>query len=73
MASSEALRRFGPKPADHFSVGEACPACGKPFKAGDYTTLIAQRPPRPGEGFTVPAIEIHHACGDVVFKMVREQ
>lgn len=72
MASST-LDRFGPKRADHPSVGEACPACGKPFKEGDYTTLIAKHPPRPGEGLTVEAVEIHYACGEVVYRMVAKQ
>lgn len=35
------MRKFGPKTEDHPSVGKPCQACGNPFKAGDYTTLVA--------------------------------
>lgn len=80
MASSK-LDRFGPKVAGHPTIGDECPACGKPFKAGDYTTLIAQAYASPedarkaaaGGAYTAVAIEVHYDCGDVVFKLVREQ
>ena len=80
MASST-LDRFAPKAADHPSVGEACPACGKPFKEGEYTTLIAVAPASKedarkaaaGGAYTAEAVEIHYACGEVVFRMVRQQ
>lgn len=35
------MRKFGPKSPTHPSLGEKCPACGLPFSAGDYTTLVA--------------------------------
>lgn len=38
------MRKFGPKRADHPSVGELCPACKKPFQVGDFTTLVALGP-----------------------------
>lgn len=38
------MRPFGPKPADHPSVGKACLICKRPFEAGDYTTLVATAP-----------------------------
>lgn len=44
----ENMRKFGPKKADHPSVGEECRACREPFAAGDFTTLvhITHEPPR---------------------------
>ncbi len=62
---------FGPKPADHPSVGNPCPACHKPFEAGDYTTLIAlgpgsdpdaQQRAREGRPYTAVAVEVHFTC-----------
>lgn len=67
----EELRRFGPKLADHFSIGEKCPACEKPFKEGDYTTLIAlgpgddeeeQEKARQGLPYNAISIEVHWSC-----------
>ena len=64
-------RKFGPKTADHPSVGEECRACWTPFKEGDYTTLIALGPgadpeeqdaAREGRAFNAVAIEVHWAC-----------
>jgi len=68
----DTLRKFGPKGADHPTVGENCPACHKPFQAGDFTTLIAlgpgddpeaQEKARSGIGFyNAVAVEVHWAC-----------
>jgi hypothetical protein len=64
-------RRFGPKSADHPSIGRECPACHKPFVAGDYTTLIALGPgndpeqqarARAGRPYNAVAVEIHWTC-----------
>jgi hypothetical protein len=64
-------RKFGPKSADHPSVGELCPACKTPFAAGDYTTLIplgpgddpdAQHAAKAGRAYTAVAVEVHWAC-----------
>lgn len=38
------LRKFGPKPKDHPSIGKPCPVCHRVFKEGDYTTLIPVGP-----------------------------
>lgn len=65
------MRRFGPKTADHPSVGELCPACHYPFAPGDYTTLIAigpggdkdaQRRAREGMVYNAVAVEVHYSC-----------
>lgn len=65
------IRPFGPKSADHPSVGDECPACHKPFEAGDYTTLIALGPgddseerekARGGRYYNAVALEVHWAC-----------
>lgn len=65
------LRKFGPKSADHPSVGSNCPACLKHFVAGDYTTIIALGPAddpeerkkaRQGRAYNAAGIEVHWAC-----------
>lgn len=64
-------RKFGPKSADHPSVGELCPACRQPFAAGDFTTLIALGPgedkeereaARADRPYNAVAVEVHWAC-----------
>lgn len=65
------LGKFGPKKKDHSSIGEECPACHKPFKEGDYTTLIglgpgddpeSQKRVREGRAYNAVAVEVHWAC-----------
>ena len=65
------MRKFGPKLADHPSVGELCPACKQPFKEGDYTTLVTLGPgddlearikARAGEPYNAIALEAHWGC-----------
>ncbi len=65
----EEFRKFGPK-SEHFS-GQIYPACGFPFKIGDYTTLVQigpganteeQRKCREGRPFNSVAIEVHWRC-----------
>lgn len=62
------MRVFGPKKADHPSVGEPCPACRKPFEAGDYTALVMLGPgddleerekARQGRPYNAVAVECH--------------
>lgn len=64
-------RKFGPKKADHPSIGDLCPGCKKPFKEGDYTTLIGigpgadaeeQAKASAGKAYTSVAIEAHWIC-----------
>lgn len=66
-------RKSGPKQADHPSVGEKCPACKKPFKAGDYTTLVCLGPGDDeearwqrdeGRPHNVVSLEIHWECSE---------
>lgn len=70
-------RPFGPKPADHPSVGNPCPACHAKFRAGDWTALVpigpgddaeAQEAVRNGHAYTAIAIEAHWTCvtGEVI-------
>jgi hypothetical protein len=70
-ATEPAIRRFGPKTADHPSVSRECPACRQPFAVGDYTTLIALGPgddpdaqerARDGRPYNAVAAEVHWAC-----------
>jgi len=65
------MRKFGPKTKDHPTIGRECPACGKPFKEGDYTTLIslgpgdnkdARKRRDEGEAYNAIAMEIHWEC-----------
>jgi len=69
--SNESFRKFGPKSADHPSIGVFCPGCQQPFKAGDYTTLVAigpgddpdaRRHARKGRAFNAIAVEAHWDC-----------
>jgi hypothetical protein len=64
-------RKFGPKSEDHPSIGNKCPACHVPFKAGDFTALIALGPgddaetqerALAGRPYNAVAVEIHWAC-----------
>lgn len=64
-------RKFGPKSPGHPSVGTECPACHKPFVAGDYTTLVLLGPgddpeqqalARDGRAYNAVAIEVHWTC-----------
>lgn len=65
------MRKFGPKPSDHPSVGKPCSACLVPFKEGDFTTLVslgpgddmeAQERARAGRAYTGVAVEVHWTC-----------
>jgi len=65
------LRRFGPKREEDCDIENVCPACAKPFKPGDYTTLIAlgpgddpeaQKRCREGRPYNAIAKEVHWAC-----------
>lgn len=65
------MRKFGPKSADHPSIGEPCPACKVPFKEGDFTTLVAFGPgddPEErekmlaGRPYNAVASEVHWDC-----------
>lgn len=61
---------YGPKTADHPSIGEHCPICEKPFEEGDYTTLMPITPSdkqeekemREGRSFIAVSKEIHSFC-----------
>jgi len=63
-------RTFGPKKADHPSVGDKCPICGEPFRVGDYTTLIEMgannpenmRRQRDDLPYNAVAREVHAEC-----------
>lgn len=65
------MRVFGPKTADHPSVGRPCPACHVAFKKGDYTVLVTlgpgndpeeQKKARDGRAYTAVAAEVHREC-----------
>ena len=65
------LTRVGPKTRGQLKKGEICAACKKPFKAGQFTTLIALGPgPDPearehalqGRDYNAVAIEVHWVC-----------
>ena len=63
--------KFGPKKADHPTVGTECPACNESFKVGDYTTLVALGPGSDkesqcaalaGRAYNAVAVEVHWDC-----------
>lgn len=64
--------KFGPKKADHPSVGNICSRCGKPFQPGDYTTLIEieagfaseedMQKAMNGGAYNCEAEEVHYDC-----------
>ena len=65
------LPKYGPKAADHPSVGEKCPACGEAFKPDDFTTLVTlgpgndpeqRRRAREGLAYNAVGLEVHYAC-----------
>lgn len=69
------MRPFGPKTADHPSIGTECPACHQPFVEGDYTTLVILGPggdeesrQRRDEGrpYNAIATEIHWDCSEQI-------
>jgi hypothetical protein len=70
MSEKVALRVFGPKQADHPSIGRACPLCDVPFHVGDYTCLIGNEPASDddrakrdsGRAYTAKAYEVHRDC-----------
>ena len=64
-------RKFGPKGKDHWNIGELCPACGVPFAAGDYTTLVPlgpgddpeeQEKARDHHPYNAISVEVHWSC-----------
>ena len=66
-------RKFGPKTADHPSVGRKCPACHVALAEGDYTTLVVLGPgddsdarQRRDEGrfYNAVAAEVHWDCSE---------
>jgi hypothetical protein len=69
-------RKFGPKQANHPSVGELCLFCKVPFVEGDYTTLIATAPAdeeearkmRTGRPYNACAIEVHFDCAALEYR-----
>lgn len=65
------IRVFGPKSADHYSVGRECPACRKLFVVGDFTTLVPLGPGADPDAraraqairpYNAVAVELHYAC-----------
>ena len=65
------MKKFGPKSKEHPSINTLCPACNKPFKEGDYTTLItygpgddqeAQKFAQEGRPYNAIAAEVHFTC-----------
>lgn len=64
-------RKFGPKQADHPSIGTECPACNVAFVEGDITTLVmlgpgddpsAQKAARMGQAYNAVSVECHWTC-----------
>lgn len=60
MTSDNTHPKWGPKRADHPSIGKPCPICDVPFIEGDYTTLKVKGI----EGMNAYGHEVHWGCGD---------
>lgn len=67
----EEQRKFGPKTAEHPSVGNPCPACHTVFAVGDFTALVTLGPgddpdqqerARQGRVYNAVAVEVHWTC-----------
>lgn len=65
------ILKYGPKKADHPSIGKECKACHEEFKIGDITTLVTLGPGKDpeerakseaGKPYNAVAIEIHYDC-----------
>jgi hypothetical protein len=65
------MKKYGPKPADHPTIGIGCACCDDPFEAGDYTAIIplgpgpdpeAQEAHRTGQPYAAIAVEVHWYC-----------
>lgn len=65
------LQKWGPKTANHPSVGTKCAACDLLFQPGDFTTAISMGPgidkearaaAVSGAPYTAVALEVHWAC-----------
>ena len=65
---------FGPKTADHPTVGMICIPCGDYLKEGDYTTLVPLGPGNDPEEqeraqerrwYNATALEVHALCAGV--------
>lgn len=65
------MDKLGPKQSNHPSIGQKCPACHKPFRQGDYTTLVTLGPgddqearerARAGRPYNAVALEVHWGC-----------
>lgn len=65
------MRRFPPLPEGHPLLGELCPACKDPLKAGDEVTLIALGPGKDpeerllaqqGKPYNAVAAAVHWLC-----------
>jgi hypothetical protein len=70
-------RKFGPKSADHPSIGMKCPYCDLSFEVGDYTTLVATVPADEEEAqkareerpYNSCAEEVHWTCFHLMSKL----
>lgn len=65
------MRKFGPKTSDDPALGNPCPACGEPFKEGDYSALVGIGPGSDEEQrerrdsnrpYNSVALEVHWEC-----------
>ena len=67
------LTIWGPKKADHPSVGEPCPVCAVPFVAGDLTSPVNNAPADAkqrakmimGLAYTASCQEAHAHCARI--------
>lgn len=66
------MGKIGPKTENHPSIGELCRVCNRPFKEGEFTTLVSLGPDSEegrsrrdlGRPYNSVAIEIHWQCSE---------
>lgn len=66
------MEKYGPKKADHPTIGKFCSLCNNPLKAGDYTTLVPIEAgfaspedadkAMSGRPYNIEAEEVHFNC-----------
>lgn len=54
--------KYGPKELGSLSIGSPCALCAKPFRVGDYTTLVSRTREEVRRRYSNVPIEVHWSC-----------
>ena len=57
MIGVDDIMKYGPKSSLSPTVNDACGMCGRPLRAGEYTTLVRGSTDR-----RFPGTEVHYEC-----------